>query len=209
MPNPALAELSASLDFSSVRRGEFIVKAGEKGDSMCVIVTGRARVVITHTSGREITLGTLYPKDFLGEMSLFDARPRSASVQALEPCEVLRIRKKVFLDILHNNNAAAMSVIGCLVTRLRTADAQIESLALFDVYGRVARLLLERRKRVGLDNVIIPAPKRADMAKMLGTTRETVTRVMKEFEKRGYIRIEKKRILLLDEGWMVHDLGYS
>ena len=124
-------------------RNEQVVRAGEDAESLIVLLTGRAKVTNFDEEGREIILAWLGPGEFFGEMGLIDGSPRSASVVAVEPCELLTIGKTEFQRCMQENFQVAQKLMQILVRRLREADRNIESLALLDVYGRVARLLLD------------------------------------------------------------------
>src|SRR5947199_8683983 len=131
-------------------------------------------------------------------MGLIDDHPRSASVVALEACEVLSLAKRDFKKCLAENFEMAMTVMRGLVKRLREADNKIGSLALMDVYGRVARLLLEMAETVDGQKVVTKKLPKQQIAKMIGATREMVTRVMKELEASGHIEVRAHQILLRD-----------
>ena len=193
-----LRRLAPLLERVSYRRDAIIVGEGEGADALYLIVSGRVKVVVFHESGREVILSVLAATDFFGEMSLFDSRPRSASVQALEPCELLRFRKGAFLAVLKRNHEMAFALISALVARLREADQKIESLSVIDVSGRVARLLLEECEEVDGEFLVRPSLSRAEIARMVGASREMVSRVISSFEKRGQIRTDRRRIYLID-----------
>ena len=190
--------LAPSLERASYPRDAMIVGEGEAGDAMFLVVSGRVKVAVFHESGREVILSVVGPKDFFGEMSLFDRKPRSASVQALEPCELVRLRRDAFLQALAHNHDMALALISALVARLRDADRKIEDLSLIDVSGRVARLLLDECQEVDGEYVVRPSITRAEIARMVGASREMVSRVMTAFEKRGRIRTSGRRIYVLD-----------
>jgi CRP/FNR family transcriptional regulator, cyclic AMP receptor protein len=170
------------------KRGDNVVEQGKKTDALFILLTGRARVVTTDSRGREVILATLNPGDHLGEMSLIDNEPHSATVRAEVQTDTLVLGRAEFARCLPENSTMAYAVMRGLVQRLRNADRKIESLALMDVYGRVARALLEcaREER---DGVLVVRDKisRQDIAKMIGASREMVSRVMKDIEERGYI----------------------
>jgi CRP-like cAMP-binding protein len=170
------------------KRGESIVEQGKKSNSLAIILTGRARVVTTDARGREVILATLQPGDHIGEMSLIDNEPHSATVRAEVQTDVLVLGRLEFARCLPENSSMAYAVMKGLVQRLRHADRKIESLALMDVYGRVARALLEVAV-VGANGngVIRDKVSRQDLAKMVGASREMVSRVMKDLEERGFI----------------------
>lgn len=171
------------------KRGEPIVEQGKKSNALFIILSGRARVVATDSRGREVILATLQPGDHVGEMSLIDNEPHSACVRAEVMTDVLMLGRTEFARCLPENSSMVYAIMRGLVQRLRQADRRIESLALMDVYGRVARALLECAQ---IDEegrrLIREKISRQDIAKMVGASREMVSRVMKDLEERGHIR---------------------
>ena len=173
---------------SRFKRGESIVEQGKKSDALSIILTGRARVVTTDARGREVILATMHPGDYVGEMSLIDNEPHSATVRAEIQTDALVLGRLEFARCLPENSSMAYAIMKGLVQRLRHADRKIESLALMDVYGRVARALLEFAVVDAKgDSIIRDKVSRQDLAKMVGASREMVSRVMKDLEERGFI----------------------
>ena len=168
-------------------RNEQVVRAGEDAESLIVLLTGRAKVTNFDEEGREIILAWLGPGEFFGEMGLIDGSPRSASVVAVEPCELLTIGKTEFQRCMQENFQVAQKLMQILVRRLREADRNIESLALLDVYGRVARLLLDLSEEEGGKRLVKQKISKQDMARMIGASREMVSKVMRDLEVGGYI----------------------
>ena len=168
-------------------RNEQVVRAGEDAESLIVLLTGRAKVTNFDEEGREIILAWLGPGEFFGEMGLIDCSPRSASVVAVEPCELLTIGKTEFQRCMQDNFQVAQKLMQILVRRLREADRNIESLALLDVYGRVARLLLDLSEEEGGKRLVKQKISKQDMARMIGASREMVSKVMRDLEVGGYI----------------------
>ena len=139
MLTPAQAEsLAGAIGKRRFKRGEYIVEQGKKCDSLFIILAGRARVVVTDRRDREVILATLHPGDYLGEMSLIDQEPHSATVEAEVQTDALVLGGQDFNRCLLENNSTMAAVLKGLVQRLRSADRKIESLALMNVYGRVA-----------------------------------------------------------------------
>ena len=170
------------------KRGEALVEQGKQSNALSIILTGRARVMSTDARGREVILATMHPGDYVGEMSLIDNAPHSATVRAEVQTDVLVVGRPEFIRCLPENSSMAYAVMNGLVQRLRQADRKIESLALMDVYGRVARALLESAVPDREGNTIIrDKVSRQDLAKMVGASREMVSRVMKDLEERGFI----------------------
>lgn len=200
------AQLGALLNYAQFRkypRGTYIVRTGEETDALYIILSGRVKVLIPNEEGREVILTTMGPNEFFGEMGMLDDQPRSASVEAVEPCEMLRISKAGFMDTLRNNFDAAMLIIRNLVRHLREADRKIESLALIDVSGRVARLLMELAEEVDGKWVVQRAPPKQEIARMIGASREMVSRVVKDLQRRGFIQAEGRKIVVLDRQTMM------
>lgn len=183
----------------SYPRSSFILRAGEETDALYIIVSGRVKILIPDAQGREVILAVMGPNEFFGEMGLLDDQSRSASVETLEACQMLRFPKSAFIACLKDNFDLAMFIIRNLVKRLRDADRKIESLALIDVYGRVARLLLDQAEEVDGMWIVRSAPPKQEIARMIGASREMVSRVVKDLQQRGYIRAEKRKVFLLDK----------
>lgn len=182
------------------KRGECIVEQGKKSNALSIILTGRARVVTTDTRGREVILATMQPGDYVGEMSLIDEAPHSATVSAEVQTDVLTLGRIEFARCLPENGTMAHAVLRGLVQRLRQADRKIESLALMDVYGRVAHTLLESATEDGNGNSVIrDKVSRQDLAKRVGASREMVSRVMKDLEDRGFIETRADNSVLVRE----------
>ncbi|MDB5965246.1 MAG: Crp/Fnr family transcriptional regulator [Polaromonas sp.] len=185
---------------SRFKRGEAIVEQGKKSNALSIILTGRARVITTDQRGREVILATMQPGDYVGEMSLIDNEPHSATVRAEVQTDVLVLGRLEFARCLPENSSMAYAVMKGLVQRLRHADRKIESLALMDVYGRVARALLEFASEDAQGNSIIrDKVSRQDLAKMVGASREMVSRVMKDIEERGFIETRSDGSLLVKD----------
>lgn len=189
MLTPSQAEsVAQAVVKSRFKRGEAIVEQGKKSNSLAIILTGRARVITTNARGREVILATMQPGDYIGEMSLIDNEPHSATVRAEIQTDVLILGRLEFARCLPENSSMAYAVMKGLVQRLRHADRKIESLALMDVYGRVARALLEFAVVDAEGNAVIKDKvSRQDLAKMVGASREMVSRVMKDLDERGFI----------------------
>jgi len=182
-----LDALAAGSARRSYPKGRTIVSEGEPSQSMYILLAGRAKVQRSDSEGKEVILAVLGSGEFFGEMSLIDDSPRSASVITLESCEFMAVSKDAFKTMLQQSPEVSMAVMRGLVRRLREADKKIETLALLDVYGRVARVLLDFSEDVGGERVVKNRLPRQEIAKMIGASREMVSRVMKGLELDGYI----------------------
>jgi CRP/FNR family cyclic AMP-dependent transcriptional regulator len=192
-----LEKLSKVATRKPVPRGSFVVRAGDSTDSLYILISGRAKVTNCDEEGKEIILAWLGPGEFFGEMGLIDGSPRSANVIATEACELLHIGKDAFQRCMQDNFQVAQKLMIILVRRLREADNKIESLALLDVYGRVARLLLELSEDMDGRRVVRKRISKQDMARMIGASREMVSKVMRDLELGGYIVSEGDNVVIL------------
>ncbi len=197
-PDEQLRMLVTVVTRRSAPRASVIMAAGDQIDSLYIVISGRLKVMMGDADGKEVILSLIGPGEFFGEMGLIDDSPRSASVVTIEPCELLSVTKRDFKRCLAENFEMAMAVMRGLVRRLREADRKIGSLALLDVYGRVARLLLDMSEDVNGQRVVTKRLPKQDIAKMIGASREMVSRVMKDLQMGGYIEMRGSSIVLRD-----------
>jgi CRP/FNR family transcriptional regulator, cyclic AMP receptor protein len=197
-PEDQLHMLTTMVTRRSAPRSTTIMAGGDATDSLYIVLSGRLKVMMSDSDGKEVILSILGPGEFFGEMGLIDDEPRSASVVTIEPCELLAISKRDFKKTLTDNAEMSMAVMRGLVRRLREADRKIGSLALLDVYGRVARLLLDMAENVNGEKVVTKRLPKQDIAKMIGASREMVSRVMKDLQTGGYIEMRGSSIVLRD-----------
>lgn len=198
----AVAALERACELKDYPPDAVIVSQDEPGDALYVLVRGKVKVVLYGgESGREMILSVFKsPGDFFGEMSLLDDEPRSASVVAAEPSRLLVLSRAHFRTHLAAHPRTALRVLTELSQRLRRADEVIGNLALLDVFGRLAGKLRELAAAEGEeveDGVLIrKRPAQAEIAAMIGTSRETVSRALSELQRRGYVVMTGKRLLL-------------
>jgi CRP-like cAMP-binding protein len=172
----------------------------EEGSSFFMIVDGRIKVTILGDDGREIILSVLTGGDFFGEMALLDNEPRSATAIAVEDSELLCLNRADFQSVVSANPRVMQALIRVLTNRLRKANHQISTLALLDVYGRVARVILEMAgedgRRLKDGSIAFRRATHQEIANRIGTTRETVTRMLKDLQRQGLIAVEGREIVL-------------
>lgn len=184
-----MAQLANAVTKRRFKRGELIVEQGKRSEALFIILAGRARVLLADRRGRQVILDVLGPGDYIGEISLIDGKSHSATVEAEVQCDMLVLGQTEFNRCLEQNHAMAQSVIKGLAYRLRKADEKIGSLALMDVYGRVAKALVDMSVATGTSQLLIKElTSRQDLAKMVGASREMVSRVMRDFEEQGFIK---------------------
>ena len=199
LTNDQALAIASSVVKRRFRRGEIVVEQGKKSNALFILLTGRARVLTADVRGREVILAVLQPGDYVGEMSLIDNEPHSATVRAEVQTDMLILGRAEFARCLPENSSLSYAIMRGLVQRLRSADRQIESLALLDVYGRVARALLNMAEMIGEQNTIRNKVSRQDLAKVVGASREMVSRVMKDLEERGVIETQENGSVVIKE----------
>lgn len=184
------------------KKGEYLVRQGDTSGALYILMMGKVSVIATSAQssakGKEVILAHLERGDYFGEMSIMDGQPRSADVVADAPTDVLVLGQQQLMACLQAHPAVGLSLMKGLVARLRAADEKIESLALVDVYGRVARALLELSVIVADGSRLITQKiSKQTLAKTIGASREMVTKVFKQFEQQGWISTQADGTLRL------------
>lgn len=199
----SLSRLEALVRERALERDQLVIRQSEPGNSMFVILEGRVKVSLHGDDGKEVILSVLKAGDFFGEMSLLDGQPRSANVSTLEPTRLLVLERSALLQILKHEPEVGLTILAEMSRRLRVADQNIKSLALLDVYGRVARairvLCREEGKQAGTNVIIENRPTHQDLAARAGTSRETVSRIVGDLIRAGFITMDAKRLIVHDE----------
>jgi CRP/FNR family cyclic AMP-dependent transcriptional regulator len=198
-----LQAISAHAVTRSFSRNTVVVTEGDRSDSLYIILSGRVKFYVSDEQGKEIVLSEAGPGEYFGEISL-DEGPRSASVMTLEPTRFSIVPREDFRDFLAKSPEFAFNLISKLIHRVRVLTGNVKSLALMDVYGRVARMLLELATERDGALAIEDKPTQQDMANRVGASREMISKILKNLEAGGYIKVEPKRIVIartLPRGW--------
>lgn len=195
MQDEELHSLSAHAKLQSFPRNKLIIHEGDQSDSVYVIHSGRVKVFLYGKNGKEIDLNILGPGEYFGEMVL-DSGPRSASVMTIEPAQFFIIPQAVFREFVIKHPEFAMRLIKTLIFRARGQLNNVRSLASLDVYGRVARLLLDLASEEDGRLVIQGKLTKQEIANRVGASREMISRVFKDLSVGGYIEVEKNRITI-------------
>jgi len=178
-------------------KGSVILFEDDPGDAFFVVRAGRVKAVLIAPDGREVILGILGVGEHFGELALIDDQPRSAHVVAMEDAQLLVLRREDFRRRVEENPAVAWALLQELSRRLRRADDKIGALVLLDVPGRIARLLLDAADEAGSPLIEKPLTHQT-IAHLIGASRETVSRAMREFVQSGWIATERRRIRVVD-----------
>jgi CRP/FNR family transcriptional regulator, cyclic AMP receptor protein len=172
-----------------------VVSEGDRTDTLHIIVSGRVKIYVSDDKGKEIVLNHAGPGEYFGEMVL-DEGPRSASVMTLEPTRFLVIPKEDFRGLVAKSPDFSLHLIRKLIRRVRALTNDVKSLALMDVYGRVARMLLELAVERDGALVIEDRPTQQEMANRVGASREMISRILTDLADGGYITVARDRITI-------------
>jgi len=195
-----MSHLSKTVVKQRFKRGELIIEQGRISGALFIILSGRARVIMSDRCAKEVILNTLGQGDYIGEMSLIDGKAHSASVKTEVQTDVLVLSHAEFVRCLAENQTIAVWIMKGLVQRLRQSSDKVISLALMDVYGRVAKVLMDAAQPRGDQGLLIcDKMTRQDIAKMVGASREMVSRVMRDFEDQGFINPQEDGSIVLNE----------
>jgi CRP/FNR family cyclic AMP-dependent transcriptional regulator len=168
---------------------------GERSDSLYVVLSGRVKVYVSDEHGKDLVLNVQGPGEYFGELAL-DEGPRSASVMTLEPCKLAVIANDVLREFLTGHPEAAVQLVRGLIARVRRATESLKDLAQLDVYGRVAKLLLELAREADGRLVIDQRLTHQDIADRVSASREMVSRILKDLTTGGYLANEGGRIVI-------------
>lgn len=180
------------------RRGALLIQEGETGDTLYIVIQGRLRAFLGDESGKELTLGTYGPLEYVGEMSL-DGGPRSANVEAAEASTCVVVSRATLLAYIADHPEFALELMARLIRRARLATESARSVALIDVYGRLTRLLnqLATEPSPSGERPLRERMTHQELAQHLACSREMVSRLLKDLETGGYVAVRERRIWLL------------
>jgi CRP/FNR family cyclic AMP-dependent transcriptional regulator len=192
------SELKAILQHAVPRaypKNTVIVSEGDRADTLFIVASGRVKVYVSDEKGKEIVLNDAGPGEYFGEVML-DEGPRSASVMTVEPTRLLVVTKEDFQAFIAASPEFAAHLVRKLIRRVRALTGTVKSLALLDVYGRVARMLLELAVERDGRRVIEKRPTQQEMASRVGCSREMISRILTDLAEGGYITVDRERITI-------------
>ena len=173
-----------------------LINEGDQGDSLYILLSGKVKVFASNEAGKEVVIDFHGPGEYVGEMSL-DGAPRSASVMTVEPTSCAIVSRTQFRDFIREHPDFALHLIGKLIERARRTTANLKSLALSDVYGRLVRLLQSLAQERDGRQVILEKLTQQDIAERIGASRDMISRLMKDLVAGGYVAIEDRTITIL------------
>lgn len=190
----ARGKLESGAHIMSYARGAMLVAQGEMTDSLYIVLSGRLKVFNSSEDGREVLLSFIEPGEAFGELSLLDGEPRSASVMALQHSRIALLSRQYLMECLRQNPEIAIELLHLLSRRVRNLTDRVNSLALMDVYGRIANTLTTLAKPQADGRLVTDSFTHQELSSIVGASREMVTRILNDLKKGGYILIEDHRV---------------
>jgi CRP/FNR family cyclic AMP-dependent transcriptional regulator len=176
-------------------KNSVFITEGDQSDSLFVVLKGKVKVFVSDNEGHEMILDTHGPGEYVGEMA-FDGNPRSASVMTLEPTTFSVVARDPIREAIRKNPDFALDMISKIIERARLATTSVKHLALLDVYGRVARLLLEMAVEKDGKLIIPDKLTQQEIAERVGASRDMVSRIFRDLTAGGYISVENRFITI-------------
>ncbi|MFN7510012.1 MAG: Crp/Fnr family transcriptional regulator [Betaproteobacteria bacterium] len=196
LSDPMVRELANRGSVRSFPKNTVIINEGDRGESLFMILSGKVKVYVSDDDGREMILDIYGAGDYVGEMSL-DGRPRSASVMTLEPTTCSVVTRDSLKEAVASSPDFAMKLIDTLIDRARIATDNVKNLALMDVYGRVARLLLSLAREQPDGRLVVPERMtQQDIADRVGASRDMISRIFKDLTIGGYVTVVDRIITI-------------
>lgn len=202
LPKETIDKIALAGSRKSYKKDSVILMEEEAGSALFVIITGKVKISRTSNDGREVILSILDESDFFGEMAILDGLSRSATVVAIEESELFIIQRNDFLDMLKQFPEISIALLTELTSRLRIADMKIKALSLKDAEGKVATVILQLADDMGKIKQgvveIEKLPLQQDLANMAGTSRETISRTLHTFAKKGLVELDGSKLRILN-----------
>jgi CRP-like cAMP-binding protein len=202
LENDALEKIEKIGSRKVYTKNDVILMEEDAGTALFVIVKGKVKVSRNSSDGREVILTILAESDFFGEMAILDGLTRSATVTAIDESELFLIQRNDFLNLLYEHPEVSVALLQELTRRLRNADMKIKALSLKDAEGKVATVILQLADDIGkIKQGIVEIeklPLQQDLANMAGTSRETISRTLHSFAKKGFVEMEGTKLRILD-----------
>jgi len=202
LASDAHAELASRLVNRRYRRGETVFHKGDPGSTLFIIKNGKVKITALSPEGAELIITILAEGDFFGELSILDGAPRSASATAMEATQALALQRDDFLEVINGRPEVSAEILAILSHRLRDATQLLEDVVFLELPARLAKRLLDLAQRHGHDTSegirVDMRLTQYDLADAIGGRRESVNRLLGQFQDEGLLRIDRQGFLLVD-----------
>ena len=192
VPTADLEAVAARSRERTFRRGQILFIAGDPGDTVIVVISGRVKVVVRSADGGELTLTVVGPGGMFGELSVADGGPRSADAETLEECRLLFVPREMIQDICGREPTAEHALLRSVAATLRRLTEAASDLVFLDLPRRVAKVLLSQPR--GEDGLIWPPISQEELAHQAGGSRPSVNATLRGFERRGWIQLRGRAV---------------
>ena len=192
VPAADLEAAAAGSRVRTFRRGQILFTAGDPGDTVIVVISGRVKVVVRSADGGELTLTVFGPGGMFGELSVADGGPRSADAETLEECRLLFVPRQIIQDICRRDSAVEYALLRSIAANLRRLTEAASDLVFLDLPRRVAKVLLSQPR--GEDGLIWPPISQEELAHQAGGSRPSVNATLRGFERRGWIQMRGRAV---------------
>lgn len=206
LPAGDLEALAAASRSRTFRRGQIVFTAGDPGDTLIVVISGRIKVVVRSADGGELTLTIIGPGDVLGELSVADGGPRSADAETLDECRLLLMPRETILDVCSRAPAVAQALTASIAAMLRRLTEAASDLVFLDMPRRVAKVLLGQPR--GDDGVMRLTVSQEELAHQVGSTRQSVNAALRGFERRGWIDVHDRTVTVKQPAALARFAGH-
>jgi CRP/FNR family transcriptional regulator, cyclic AMP receptor protein len=198
LPESAQTELLQKARLRTYAKGAVVINEGDPAQALFIVCSGALKACLSDDQGKELILSTLKTGDYFGELALLDGEPRSANVVALEASQLLVLTNEAFQEVLQSHPDCLWQIVLNLVKQIRHLSESARTLALVDVFGRLARRLMELSEpQEGTDmRTITPRPTQQDIANQIGASREMVSRILKDLVVGGYLSLERDHMVI-------------
>lgn len=203
LSDDTLIKLTKSGSVQSFSKDSIILSEMDAGSALFIIISGKVKIsrISNIEDDKEVILSILNPSDFFGEMALLDGQTRSATATAMEDSKIFLIQRNDFLDLLNTHPEVSIALLQELTQRLRGAGMKIKALSLKDAEGKVATVLLQLADDIGkIKNGVVEIeklPYQHELANMAGTSRETISRTLHSFAKKGLVELEGSKLRIV------------
>jgi CRP/FNR family transcriptional regulator, cyclic AMP receptor protein len=192
-----LERLSSYATTRAVRRGDDIFAKGDPGNSLYAVCAGTVKISVPSADGKDAVFNLVGEGEIFGEIALLDGRPRTADATAMTDCELMMIERRDFLDLVRSQPEIALRLMEVLCARLRHTSEQVEDVLFLDLPGRLAKTLLQLTERAKLSQADKVAITQREIGQMIGMSRESTNKQLRDWEGRNWVRLERGGVVVL------------
>jgi CRP/FNR family transcriptional regulator, cyclic AMP receptor protein len=197
LPPGVIEHLGSYMKTRRVARGTSIFAKGDPGSGLMGVLAGAVKVSVASADGKDIVLNVFREGDIFGEIALLDGRPRTADATAMTDCELMMIERRDFLDLVRSQPEIALKLMEVLCARLRHTSEQVEDVLFLDLPGRLAKILLQLTEKAELPQVRRVTMTQREIGQMIGMSRESTNKQLRDWEDRNWVRLERGGIVVL------------